>query len=146
MNSKLYRCGWCGNVTDSTGGKLEDTAKDKAIRLHETLPTEAHTVLVDGYCCTQQLEAANHNEECPSCYGSGEWEAECCNGSGGCSCRGQAVNMGRCNVCNGTGRVTQGKYNARANSDFILRSGCCFLGTGPSTGYWSTTPAMGIIN
>lgn len=145
MNCKLYRCGWCGNVTDSNGNVLNGDIKIKAMRLHETMPTDSHTIQVDGSCC---LNGPNRNsaEQCPSCYGSGEWEAECCNGSGGCSCRGQVVNMGRCNVCNGTGRVTQGKYNARANSDFILRSGCCFLGTGPSTGYWSTTPAMGITN
>jgi len=144
MNSKLYRCGWCGNVTDSTGKVLDGMERDKAIRLHETLPTESHTVKVDGHCCSQQLEHAHHESQCPSCYGEGRWDAECCNGHGGCSCQGMPVDMGYCKVCNGTGRVIDGHYNSRANSEYILRSGCCFLGSGPSTGYWANKPAMGM--
>lgn len=82
-------------------------------------------------------------KSCPNCYGSGNWEAECCNGRGGCSCRGEVVNMGTCRVCQGSGRVLDGHYNPRANSDFIMRTGACFIGSGPSTGYWADKPALG---
>lgn len=80
---------------------------------------------------------------CPSCYGQGSWEAECCNGSGGCSCRGHAVNMGRCHTCHGRGILIKGEYNPHANSDFIMNSGACFLGSGPSTGYWAGKRSLG---
>lgn len=83
------------------------------------------------------------DKTCPSCYGDGYWEAECCNGRGGCSCMGLPVKMGTCRVCNGSGHVIEGQYNGRANSDFIMRSGACFLGSGPSTGYWADKPALG---
>lgn len=72
---------------------------------------------------------------CRSCV-NGRWEAECCNGSGGCSCRGERVDMGTCHVCHGTGFHAP-DANTRANADFIRRSGACFLGSGPSTGYWA---------
>ncbi len=39
---------------------------------------------------------------CQSCEG-GTLMTECCNGSSGCSCMGQPVNLGACHVCNGTG-------------------------------------------
>lgn len=142
MNAKLYRCGFCGMLTDKDGQQLDGAAFEKARKIHEQVGSQNHTHQLEGSCCNGRVV---NEAQCPSCYGSGTWEAECCNGSGGCSCRGQAVNMGRCHVCNGSGKVTDGNYNARANSDFILRSGCCFLGSGPSSGYWANTPAMGII-
>ncbi len=81
--------------------------------------------------------------QCPSCYGEGRWETECCNGAGGCSCRGGLIDMGICNVCNGRGEVPEGRFNPRANSDFIMRSGACFAGSGPRSGYWANKPALG---
>lgn len=80
---------------------------------------------------------------CPGCYGSGCWQTECCDGSGGCSCGGGLVDMGRCNVCGGYGRVTEGEFNARANVDVILNGGYCFAGSGPTSGYWADKPAYG---
>ena len=43
--------------------------------------------------------------ECCGYFGDhrGRIMAECCNGAGGCSCGGQAVDCGTCRVCNGTG-------------------------------------------
>lgn len=82
-------------------------------------------------------------KECPSCYGEGRWETECCNRSGGCSCGGGLVDMGRSNVCNGTGYVFDGEYNDRANVDFLEKAGACFAGSGPTTGYWAGKPALG---
>lgn len=72
---------------------------------------------------------------CKNCY-NGRWEAECCNGAGGCSCEGKPVDMGVCLVCGGTGRHTRGA-DTRANSRSILSSGRCFIGGGPKTGYWA---------
>ena len=63
---------------------------------------------------------------CDSCYG-GQWEAECCNGSGGCSCGGRAIQMGSCRVCHGTG-MRKKNANVRANSESI--SGFGYLGDG----------------
>lgn len=80
---------------------------------------------------------------CPSCYGEGTWDVECCNGAGGCSCKGGLVDMGTCNVCGGAGYVIEGQYNERANVNAIMRSGACFAGSGPSSGYWAGKPALG---
>ncbi len=38
---------------------------------------------------------------------NGVWWAECCNGAHGCTCKGQPVMMGMCNVCNGRGFVDE---------------------------------------
>ncbi len=76
---------------------------------------------------------------CRSCE-NGEWWTECCNGAGGCSCRGQRVHMGTCNVCHGTGYHTP-SANVLANVDTIR--GYCFMGSGPSSGYWADKPALG---
>jgi len=81
-------------------------------------------------------------KECPSCYGQGTWEVECCNGSGGCSCGGGLVDMGRCNVCGGSGYVIEGQYDDMANVNAIRRAGACFAGSGPSSGYWAGKPAL----
>lgn len=64
---------------------------------------------------------------CTACIG-GRWEAECCNGSSGCSCGGQPVDMGACRVCGGTGWRSP-DANVRANADAIR--GLCYLGSGP---------------
>lgn len=83
-----------------------------------------------------------NTKTCPSCYGEGRWETECCNGASGCSCRGGLVDMGPCNVCGGNGFVVEGEYNEMANVDFIMNSGACFAGSGPTSGYWSGKPAL----
>jgi hypothetical protein len=70
---------------------------------------------------------------CRNCDG-GHWWTECCNGSGGCSCRGQPINMGQCNVCDGTGYHEAGA-DTRANIRAI--GGACFIGTGPQNGSWA---------
>lgn len=114
---------------------LEDAYNDLVAHMHGQSP------ILSRYKGGEYIPAEHIT--CPSCYGSGSWEAECCNGSGGCSCRGRAVHMGTCNVCHGSGTVVKGEYNSRANSDFIMNSGACFLGSGPSTGYWSKTKALG---
>jgi hypothetical protein len=79
---------------------------------------------------------------CQYCYGDGTWETECCNGSGGCSCRGQRVDMGPCNVCNGTGRVDPENYDMEANLKMI--SGACFIGSGPRGGWLPGSVSLGI--
>jgi len=83
---------------------------------------------------------------CPGCYGDGYWEAECCNGAGGCSCHGRAVNMGTCNVCNGEGFVAEDRQNSMANVEFLKRSGACFLGSGPQDGSWAGAISLGYSN
>jgi hypothetical protein len=75
----------------------------------------------------------NELVQCRNCIG-GRWSAECCNGAGGCSCRGQEVDMGACNVCNGTGWHSP-EANTMANCDSIR--GQCFIGSGPKNGFWA---------
>ena len=65
---------------------------------------------------------------CEMCYGSGQWETECCNGDRGCSCRGQRVPMGPCNVCRGLG-WRRPDANTSANVEAI--TGLCYVGSGP---------------
>lgn len=81
---------------------------------------------------TTALEQGVHRPQlisCPSCLGQGKWDCECCNGSNGCSCGGQPVDMGTCNVCHGSGQVEDGNYDGNANLSAI--QGMCYLGSGP---------------
>lgn len=71
--------------------------------------------------------------KCRNCYG-GRWETECCSGAGGCDCRGQPIDMGPCNVCNGTG-WHRPDADTRANIRTI--EGRCFIGSGPTSGFWA---------
>lgn len=66
--------------------------------------------------------------ECQNCV-NGEWYAECCNGSRGCSCRGQEVAMGRCRVCGGTGYH---KADANTSANWQSIQGRAYLGSGPT--------------
>lgn len=77
---------------------------------------------------------------CPGCNGDGTWETECCDGSGGCSCRGQRINMGTCGVCGGSGDAPE---NADPMANVKAITGYCFIGTGPTSGYWADASAMG---
>lgn len=81
-------------------------------------------------------DETNHEEliPCEMCYGTGQWETECCNGADGCDCRGQVVPMGTCNVCHGRG-LRSPNADVRANIKTI--QGRCFIGRGPITGYWA---------
>lgn len=82
---------------------------------------------------------SNGNEQvCPLCL-DGRWEVECCNGSGGCSCGGEPVDMGICNACKGSGFVGD-DYDARANIRAI--QGLHFIGTGPR-GMYDVWPNRG---
>lgn len=78
-------------------------------------------------------------EPCRSCEG-GEWFTECCNGSGGCSCRGQVISMGPCGVCGGSGWHRK-DADPLANARSIAGYG--FIGTGPRSG-WDGMPRLGM--
>lgn len=68
---------------------------------------------------------------CTACI-DGRWETECCNGSGGCDCGGQVLDMGPCNVCDGTS-LRHPDADVRANLRKI--AGACFIGAGPRYGW-----------
>jgi hypothetical protein len=70
---------------------------------------------------------------CRNCIG-GRWETECCNGANGCDCQGQVIDMGTCRVCGGSG-FRRPDANTRANIQSI--EGRCFIGHGPTSGYWA---------
>lgn len=77
---------------------------------------------------------------CRACNGEGQWYTECCNGSGGCSCGGDIVPMGRCNVCDGSG-VEQEGADPAANLTTI--EGFGFIGSGPTGGgLYDNVPRM----
>lgn len=71
--------------------------------------------------------------KCRNCE-NGIWYAECCNGANGCDCGGQPIAMGTCKVCGGTGYHEVGA-DTMANAKTIR--GMCFLGSGPTSGYWA---------
>ena len=76
----------------------------------------------------QDLDLESEASICRACLGAGEWFSECCDGSRGCSCRGQVIAMGQCLACGGTGQIGDG-YRASANIDSIR--GRCYIGSGP---------------
>lgn len=80
---------------------------------------------------------------CPSCHGSGEWETECCNGSGGCDCRGQVIRMGTCNVCEGCGEIDENASQEQLMANCNAIRGLCFIGSGPSRGVWANEGTRG---
>lgn len=81
---------------------------------------------------------------CAACNGSGTWETECCNGWGGCSCRGGLVAMGPCRGCGGRGEVPIEHNDPGANTRWLYSTRACFIGSGPASGYWANAPALGI--
>mgnify|MGYP001611626750 FL=1 len=70
---------------------------------------------------------------CPYCNGDGRFLTECCDGSGGCDCRGEIVDLGNWRVCVGSGQVVEGQYDKQANRRVI--QGLHFIGSGPSSMY-----------
>ena len=50
MNSKIYRCGWCGHPTDKDDNCLTDKALEKAKKIIEKYG-DSHTIQVNGECC-----------------------------------------------------------------------------------------------
>ena len=58
----------------------------------------------------------------------GRWSAECCNGARGCSCQGRPVDMGTCQICDGSGWHTR---DADMNANLRKIQGLPYLGSGP---------------
>ena len=79
--------------------------------------------------------------KCESCY-DGRVIAACCNGAGGCSCRGDFVDMGPCRVCGGSGWREDGS-DPMANVHSI--AGLCFIGSGPTDGSWPDGERGGFV-
>lgn len=80
---------------------------------------------------------------CPGCNGAGHWEAACCNGAGGCDCRGQVIDMGPCNVCGGAGTIPEDAPEEQRRANLNAIAGQCFIGRGPTSGYWANRGARG---
>jgi len=71
--------------------------------------------------------------KCRNCI-DGRWETECCSGANGCDCRGQVIDMGICKVCGGAGYHDE---NADTKANIKTIQGRCFIGSGPTSGYWA---------
>jgi hypothetical protein len=74
--------------------------------------------------------------ECIGCgsFGTpkGRLYTECCNGAGGCSCRGEFVDLGKCQLCKGTGFMRE-DVDKNANIRIIrslAEAGGGYLGSG----------------
>ncbi len=61
MNSKLYRCGWCGHPTDDKGTTLKDEQFKRVVNLLDHPNVVGHIHLVNGDCCPN----GNEPEERP---------------------------------------------------------------------------------
>lgn len=51
MNSKIYRCGWCGTPTDTNGIVLNPEDFKRVVELINNYNTTPHEHLVNGECC-----------------------------------------------------------------------------------------------
>lgn len=81
-------------------------------------------------------------ERCRNCE-DGHWFTECCNGAGGCDCRGQQIDMGPCNVCGGTGWIDADNPSVDTRANLRTIQGQCFIGSGPSSGLWGSMGGRG---
>lgn len=53
MNSKIYRCGWCGTPTNENGITLHGKSFEKVVNIIEKYG-DAHTHKTNGDCCSYQ--------------------------------------------------------------------------------------------
>lgn len=120
--------------------KLIDEQLEQSIKFHQQNQNDPHGISnaviaalseVKGAIKSAQLEPVIQFDSCPSCQGSGQWEAACCNGAFGCSCRGDVIPMGRCNVCNGTGSVRADGSGVDTMANVKTIEGLCYIGSGP---------------
>lgn len=72
------------------------------------------------------------NVDCLMCDGSGVFQMACCNGFGGCSCGGGFVPV----LCECQTGISPGD----------MYSGFAFIGSGPSIGYFSESPAANVLS
>lgn len=57
MNSKLYRCGWCGNITQPNGQIIHDKTIWNRIASILDRYGNGHTEKTPGDCCRNQYES-----------------------------------------------------------------------------------------
>lgn len=61
MNSKIYRCGWCGTPTNLNGETLSGEAFKKAVKILENYG-DNKTHKTHGDCCiNEQMQASQIN-------------------------------------------------------------------------------------
>lgn len=53
MNSKIYRCGWCGLPTTASGKNLEGLCFDRVVNIIEKYGN-SHTEKTHGDCCANE--------------------------------------------------------------------------------------------
>ena len=51
MNSKIFRCGWCGHPTNEEGDCLRGKSLKKVVKLINNYKTSSHEHLNNGECC-----------------------------------------------------------------------------------------------
>ena len=60
MNSKIYRCGWCGFPTDENGRNLHGETFKRVVNIIEE-HGDGHTEKTTGDCCAQEQTNLNRN-------------------------------------------------------------------------------------
>lgn len=53
MNSKIYRCGWCGSITDKNGREVDSKTFQRVVDIIE-LYGDSHTEKTHGDCCRNE--------------------------------------------------------------------------------------------
>ena len=87
-------------------------------------------------------DASDERVPCLACD-NGRWFTECCNGAYGCSCRGDIIDMGPCNVCHGTGYHAP---DADKMANVRTIEGYGHIGSGPrGGGFFDNVPRMGRV-
>ncbi len=58
MNSKIYRCGWCGCPTDCNGNVLDELRFKKVVNIINTYG-DGRTEKTHGQCCESENQLRN---------------------------------------------------------------------------------------
>jgi len=58
MNSKIYRCGWCGAPTDENGRNLQGGTFQRVVNIIEKYG-DGHTEKTSGDCCIPENNLRN---------------------------------------------------------------------------------------
>lgn len=118
-------------AADTVQQNADRATRERALALCHEL---ARVYSLAGYegdlLALRTLPPTETEEECGACRGSGEWETECCSGASGCSCRGDGVPMGACQVCHGRGVIGP---DADRMANIRTIEGASYIGSGPTS-------------
>ena len=56
MNSKIYRCGYCGSITDKNGNTVDSVTFQRVVDIIG-LYGDGHTEKTQGWCCAYEEQS-----------------------------------------------------------------------------------------